>query len=194
VIARARATGVLALGVLALHELAYLLAGSQPAGAHASHAYLTEALPVVVMLATALLAVSLLAPLGGATLEQGSLGAGSRTLLYAGLLLGAFGVQELAEAALDPVPGHALGALAAGATLAAVPVALALGVAAALVTRGLEDVEELLAVAQLGTAPRSRRMRPESSRPGGFEPRRVAAGASLAFGFARRPPPAALPA
>ena len=192
---RARATGVLALGVLALHELSYVLTGGGPSGAHGTHAYLADAVPVVVMLATALLAVTLLAPLGGASLARGSRCVVSRTILYAGLLLGAFYAQELTEVLLDPAPGDAVAPLAGPGALVAVPLALSLGLVAALVTRGLEDVEERLAVAQLGALHAPRRARSEPSRPDGASPRRrQAAGASLAFGFARRPPPSPLPA
>jgi hypothetical protein len=192
--ARARATGLLALGVLALHELTYLLAGD-PSGGHGAHAYFAQAVPVVVMLATALLALTLLAPLGGDPLARCSRGFVSRTIRYAGLLLGAFCAQELAEALLDPAPGDAIVALAGPGTLAAVSLALALGLAAALVTRALEDVEERLAAAVLGAPHRRRRAEGEPSSPTGASPRRLAAaGASLAFGFARRPPPAPLPA
>ncbi len=194
--ARARAAGVLALGVLALHELSYALTGGGPSGAHAAHAYLAGAVPVVVMLATALLAVTLLAPLGGDSFARGSRGVFSRTVLYAGLLLGAFYAQELTEVLVDPAPGDVLAPLAGAGALVAVPLALSLGLVAALVTRGLEDVEELLAAAQLGalhTPPRTRYEQP--ARPNGASSRRLpAAGASLAFGFARRPPPSPLPA
>ena len=192
--ARARDAGVLALGVLGLHQLSYLLAGGEPAGAHAGHAYLAEAIPVVVMLATALLTVSLLAPLGGGSPARASRGLGSRALLYAGLLLGAFFAQELAEALLEPASGGPLAAVATPGAVTAVPLALLLGGAAALATRGIEDVEELLAAAQLAALPRPSRERAQSPRPRQLAPRRPAAGASLAFGFARRPPPAALPA
>jgi hypothetical protein len=192
---RARATGVLALGALALHELSYALTGGGPSGAHGSHAYLADAVPVVVMLATALLAVTLLAPLGGDSFARGSRGVVSRTLLYAGLLLGAFYAQELTEALLDPAPGDALAPIAGPGALVAVPLALSLGIVAALVTRGLEDFEERLAAAQLAALPRLRRRRSNAARPRPALLRRLpAAGASLAFGFARRPPPSALPA
>jgi hypothetical protein len=191
--ARMRATGVLAFGVLALHELTYLLTGG-PAAAHGGHAYLAEALPVVVMLATALLAVSLLAPLGGSTLARGRRGVASRAFLYAGLLLGAFSAQELAEAVFHAEAGAALAPLAGKGIVVAVPLALALGAVAAFATRWLEDVEELLAAAQDGASARPRRIARGVRRPAARSPWRPAAGASLAFGFTRRPPPQALPA
>jgi hypothetical protein len=190
---RIRATGVLALGVLALHELTYVLTGGD-AAAHGGHAYLAEALPVVVMLATALLAVSLLAPLGGGALARGRRGAVARAFLYGALLLGAFFVQELAEALLHPAAGHVVALLTGKGVLVAIPLALALGTGAALATRWLEDVEELLAAAQDDAPARRRRARGRVSRPATTAARQPAAGASLAFGFSRRPPPLALPA
>lgn len=191
---RARATGVLALGVLALHELSFVVTGGEPASVHAGHAYLAAAVPVVVMLATVLLAVSMLAPLGGGPLSRGSLGPLSRTLLYAGLLLGAFLVQELLEGLLEPASAHPLEHVLGPGAIVALPLALALGAVAALATRGLEGVEGLLAAVQALSPPRPRRSRRKASRPAHEPPRLRAAGASLAFGFARRPPPLTLPA
>jgi hypothetical protein len=190
--AAARATGVLALGVLALHELSYLIAGGSPSAAHGGHAYLTQAIPVVVVLATALLAAALLAPLGGGPLARESRGVVSRTLLYASALLGALWAQELTEVVLAPVPLDALTRLLPGG-LVALPLALALGAVAALTTRWLEDVEERLAAAQGGSSPARMRVRAKTRRPAAAAHRAPAAGASLAFGFARRPPPEPLP-
>ena len=146
------------------------------------------------MLATALLAVSLLAPLGGGPLARGSRRVAPRSLFYAGLLFGAFFAQELAEALLDPALGQALASLAGPGALVAVPLALALGSLAALATRGLEDVEELLAAAQIEAVARPRGARSHASGPKAEPARRPVAGASLAFGFARRPPPSPLQA
>jgi hypothetical protein len=189
---RARATGVLALGVIALHELTYLLSGGAAPGKHAGHSYLAEAIPVVVMLATALLAVALLAPLGGSAVPRRSRGIAERTLVYSAVLLGTLLVQELAEAAL--APAHSLAPVAGGGGLIAIPLALALGTVAALVTRCLEGVEQHLAAAQLGALPRARRARSRAARPALAALHTRDAGASLAFGFARRPPPLTLPA
>jgi hypothetical protein len=188
----ARATGTLALGALALHELRYVLGVEAGLEGHQGHAYMAQAVPVVVALATALLATTVLAPLGGRPLGAAGCGVAARTGLYAGMLLTVFAAQELAEGALSGAPWEGAALLLTPGGLVAVPLALALGVATALATRGLEGVERRLALAQC-PALRGRRERARRGARAGILLRPLAADA-LAFGIARRPPPVVLPA
>jgi hypothetical protein len=188
----ARASGVLLVGALVLHELRYALgygSDAQEALARHGHAYLEQLIPALVALSVALVGGTLLAPRSGrgAAAGRGLLG---RAALYAGLLLAVFCAQELAEAWLAGGHPGGVDALVAHGGWTAIPLALALGAIAAMATRGLERVEVRLAAAY------SRRLR---HRPR-IELRSFAAGAEtpplaalpLAFGLARRPPPAAL--
>jgi hypothetical protein len=185
---------VLLFGALVLHELRYALgygSDAQEALARHGHAYLEQLVPALVALSVALVAGTLLASLTGrgAAAGQGG-GLLGRAALYAGLLLTVFSAQELAEAWLAGGHPGGVDALVAHGGWTAIPLALALGAIAALATRGLERVEVRLAAAY------SRRLR----HPPRIELRPHAAGAEtaplaalpLAFGLARRPPPAAL--
>lgn len=186
----ARATGTLALGALALHELRYLLGSGAGLDAHASHAYMAQAVPVVVALGTALLAAALLAPLGGSPHRAGRRSVTQRAVLYAGLLLVVFAAQELTEAWISGAGLDAIASLAVSSGWIAVPLALALGGVAAAATRTLEVVERRLEMAN-GSTPRTRRRREASPKLAGTSVRPLATDV-LAFGLARRPPPAAL--
>lgn len=186
----ARATGTLALGALALHELRYLLGSGAGLDAHASHAYMAQAVPVVVALGTALLAAALLAPLGGSPHRAGRRSVPQRAVLYAGLLLVVFAAQELTEAWISGAGLDAIASLVVSSGWIAVPLALALGGVAAAATRTLEVVELRLEMAN-GSTPRTRRRREGSPKLAGTSVRPLATDV-LAFGLARRPPPAAL--
>lgn len=186
----ARATGTLALGALALHELRYLLGSGAGLDAHASHAYMAQAVPVVVAFGTALLAAALLAPLGGRPHRAGRRSVPQRAVLYAGLLLVVFAAQELTEAWISGAGLGAIASLVVSSGWIAVPLALALGGVAAAATRTLEVVERRLEMAN-GSTPRTRRRREASPKLAGTSVRPLATDV-LAFGLARRPPPAAL--
>jgi hypothetical protein len=186
----ARATGTLALGALALHELRYLLASEPGLDAHGAHAYMAQAVPVIVVLATALLATVLLASLSGRAPRPGRLSRRARAALYAGLLLGLFWTQELAEAMSSGHVWAGVDALVGSGGWIALPLALALGSIAALATHGLEGVEQRIAAAQWAPRPR-RTVRSGPRALTGVRLRPLVADA-LAFGIARRPPPAAL--
>lgn len=186
----ARATGTLALGALALHELRYLPGSGAGLDAHASHAYMAQAVPVVVAFATALLAAALLAPLGGSPHRVGRRSVPQRAALYAGLLLAVFAAQELTEAWISGAGGEGVASLLGSSSWIAVPLALALAAVAAVATRTLEVVERRLEAAQARPR-RTRRRRPAVPKLIGTALRPLAADV-LAFGLARRPPPAAL--
>lgn len=178
---------MLALGAFAVHQLRYLIAhGSDSSAtlAEHGHAYLAAvATPLAGLVLAALAATLLLARFGGAVRRRAPLA----PLLYALALIAIYSGQELIEGAASA--GHPGGAeaLIGGAGWIAVPLALALGSLVALVMRALEGIESALAPAPAPTplpaAPRSQ---------GGPRPasRLTPLLAPLAFGLARRPPPA----
>lgn len=191
----ARPAALLALGGLAVHQLRYLIAfGSEDAAVlhREGHSYLAEAVPVLLALAIAAIAARLVV----AATDRRSVPGASRStistaLRYALALICVFSAQELAEGVL--AEGHPAGAaaLVGGGAWVALPLSFALGLVAALAERALDRAEAVIAVVLAGPALR----RQDSDSPELACPRlplrlvpRVAQG--LAFGFARRPPPA----
>jgi hypothetical protein len=187
-----RGAALLVLGALAVHQLRYLLAFGPQSGEalhRDGHGYLAQVLPVLVALASAGLVAGLVA--GALATSRGSGRAArlpARALIYAAALLLVFAAQELAEGLV--APGHPAGvaALVGGGGWLAAPLALILGLSAAIVERLLDRAERAIserleAVARPAPAP---------------EPQAVAAAPArvplpampLAFGLARRPPPA----
>jgi hypothetical protein len=188
-----RAASVLMIGALALHELRYAIgygSGAEEALARHGHAYMEQLVPVLVALSVALVAAAVLGPLTRRVPPGGPGSLLRRAGLYAGLLLAVFCAQELAEGWL--AAGHPTGfeALLGHGGWVAVPLALGLGAVAALATRGLERIEVRFDEIQA----RGRHPRPHDglgSYASGAESSPLAA-LTLAFGLARRPPPAAL--
>jgi hypothetical protein len=186
--------GVLALGALALHELRYLLAFGADAGAELErqgHSYLETLAPLITALAVAGIVTSVVIP---AALQRvpslrGRDCTTERAAAYAAALLAVYLAQELTEGIL--ASGHAAGldgALGAGGWVA-MPLAMALGAAAAIARSWLFRAEERLACAfhQLGL-PRAPR---EIGAPATAPIRRALSSMALRFGLARRPPPLA---
>ena len=109
--------------------------------------------------------------------------------MYAAAILTVFISQELLEGAF--AAGHAAGlaGVFGGGGWLAVPLALLAGALAALIDRGVFAAEELMAAVAL-----RQRVRPEraaAAAPHAAGPDLVPlASAPLAFGIARRPPPA----
>ena len=115
----------------------------------------------------------------------------ARALIYSLAILAVYCSQELLEGALAAGHPTGLDAVAASAGWVALPLALALGAATALVVVALELVEAVLAPPSRD----HRRLLPPKSRGTAREQRRPAASLSpLAFGLARRPPPASVQA
>src|SRR3954453_5619328 len=185
-----RPAALVALGALAVHQLRYLAAYGGQAGHELSsqgHGYLTQALPVIVAVAVAALAACVLrAALAGAEGDEPS--ARRRALPYALAIVVVFASQETIEGVL--FAGHAAGlaAVFAGGGWRALPLALVCGWACALLDRGVQRLERIAARACAQLTPRPRadnvlgRPRRAAARPGSASP--------LAFGLARRPPPA----
>ena len=188
---RARAAALLALGALAVHQLHYLIAFGPEGGAalhREGHGYLAELIPVLVALAAAsLLATLLLAAVAEVRPGARAPELAPRAALYSIALLLVFTAQELAEGAL--ATGHPAGAVAllGGGAWVAAPLALAVGLGAAFVERLLDRVDEVVAGGQRG--PRLA-CGPGLSEPSPRPAIVPAASAPLAFGLARRPPPA----
>jgi hypothetical protein len=184
---RVRLAAVLALGAFALHQLRYLIAfgGSSSAElARQGHSYMADALPVLAVFALSALLATLIRSRFGPALSRAPLARRAATLALA--LLAIYVTQESLEGLLAAGhPGSVGVVLAAGGWLA-FPLALVLGVLAALLIRALEGIEVALS-ASVG-----RTRLPRAPRISGS--RRRAPGANLldtplAFGLARRPPP-----
>ena len=178
-----RLAAVLLPAALILHEVAYGLRGGWLLGAH--H-YLELVLPLASAAAGSLALAALVLPALGA---PGDAPARRAPFVLAGALLGVFVCQELIEALLL---GGGMEGLAASASVAwlAPPLALLLGALGTGQIVSLERTGALLAEPLRRWTPPPRPALAAIARPPTpWVP--VAACAGLAFGFARRPPPAA---
>jgi hypothetical protein len=178
-----RLAAILLPAALLLHELAYLAGGGGLVGAHG---YLEVLVPVGAALAVALAAAALVLPSLGSTPGAPQLHA---PFVLALALVGIFAAQEAAEATLL---GGGLDGLAASAAVAwlAPPLALLLGTLTSALVAWLERTGELLATPPAQRPRASRAVPPADPR----QPQvATLACAGLAFGFARRPPPAGAP-
>jgi hypothetical protein len=182
-----RQVALLALGALAVHQARYglaLAAGAHEAGGGHRHAYLELLAPALAFATCAAVAVSLLAAAVRRRLPRSALGVTERAALYAAALVAVYVVQEFSESLLAGNIGALASAFGTGSWLV-VPLGMAFGAAVALVGRLLDRAELRLAVGPRVQRPRA--------------PRRIAtprtahvqslASQTLAFGFARRPPP-----
>lgn len=184
---RVRLAAILALGAFALHQLRYLVAfgGSSSAElARQGHGYMADALPVLAVFALSALLATLIRGRYGARLVRASLP--RRASIFALALFAIFVGQESLEGLIAAGhPGGLAAVLASGGWLA-IPLALALGAVAALLSRALEGIE--VAIARRHDArvlPRAPRVRGRARAGRGA----ALALTPLAFGLARRPPP-----
>lgn len=185
---RAQSASLIALGAFGVHQLRYLIAYGGDAGnelAEQGHSYLTHLLPLVLGFGLAILTARLVRGLLGGNQSV----AAERRLKatsYALAIVAVFGCQELAEGAL--LAGHAAGlaAIFSGGGWAALPLAALFGFLAALLDRGIEAIESLVAPAE-----------PETERPSlrvslpDTPPRLGRRLSPIASGLAQRPPPLA---
>jgi hypothetical protein len=189
----ARAVALLTLGALALHQLRYSLAfgDAAPNALHQhGHDYLIVITPALVALAVAL---AVAATLARAATPRGCPADGRGVMRLAGVyavaLLAVYSAQELAEGTLAAGHPSGIDAMIANGGWIAAPLALLLGLAAALVAHLLDRVEE-----QLASAPaRTSLPRPPAalgSLRATTHVRSPLAALAMAFGLARRPPPA----
>jgi hypothetical protein len=190
----ARAASLLSLGSLAVHELRYLLAYGHRTGealANQGHAYLSDLGGALVTLAFASLLATLLAGVLAPPARRPAQPAGAAfrrvAALYALALLAIFCTQELTEGAVAAGHPAGLAAVLAHGGWVALPLALALGILCSLACLALQGVERTLA---RGACPRHAPRRPPAlAEPHAAPARLPLASLSLAFGFARRPPP-----
>jgi hypothetical protein len=188
----ARRASLLALGALALHQLRYALAyGDRTSAALASqgHSYLGDLGAIVVAFAASLACARLLAAGFGRLRPGRSARALPRAALaLAAALLAIFAAQELSEGALSAGHPGGLAAVAANGGWLALPLALVIGLAAALADRLLAGAERrLVEGARRTRAPRPRPL--PAAAPDGPDLVPPASGC-LRFGLARRGPPA----
>src|SRR5688572_1282519 len=134
-----RTAALVALGALIVHQLRYLGAYGGDAGSELAaqgHGYLGQLTPLVIALALAAVAGCLVrAALTGR-------GGGARstpvaTAVFAGAILATFAAQETLEGFLFAGHLDGLGAVFGGGGWLAAPLALALGLVAALIESGL---------------------------------------------------------
>jgi hypothetical protein len=179
-----RSATLVAAGALAAHELTYL-AGVGPEGSHAAadHSYLSAVIPALAVL----VALTLLA-----TVERGVAGSGvrssplSRILAYGGAIVALFFAQETTEFLVAGADPAQIVALLAHQGLISVTLALCLGAGVWLAVRGLEAVEERIAIRFYRSA--ARRALRSGPRPRWLDV--VLSPALLAGGAAARAPPA----
>jgi hypothetical protein len=182
---KVRIASVLAVGAFALHQLRYLIAFGGSSTTE-GHRYMSDLLPPIAVLVLAAVLATLIRGTEGAAPERTPLA--RRIAVFTGALLAIFVAQETLEGLMA---GHFAGpaiVLSNGGWIA-LPLALAIGTLAALLTGVLEGVERIIAVIHAERPVRSRA--PAIS--GRALPARAVSllSAPLAFGLARRPPPPA---
>jgi hypothetical protein len=179
-----RLAAILTVGAFVLHQLRYLIAGASSPAELAGRGYMADLLAPIAVLVLAAVLATLIRGTEGASPTRASLE--RRTATFAGALLAIHFGQESLEAALTA--GHFAGAAALlTGVLIALPLALAIGALSAVLARALEAIERVIAVVHA----ERRRSRPPavSGRPLAARGLRLPS-APLAFGLARRPPPA----
>ena len=182
---RVRLASVLAVGAFALHQLRYLIAfGSS--SATEGHRYISDLTAPLAVLVLAGLLATLIRGTEGAAPERTPLV--HRIAVFAGALLAIFAGQELLEGVLATGQPVGPAVVLAGGGWIALPLAAAIGALAALLVRALEGVERAIAVVH---ARSPRRSRPPAVRGRALRARGPSLFSEpLAFGLARRPPPA----
>ena len=186
-----RSAALIALAALGVHQLRYLIAyggGAHEQLARQGHDYLFGALPILAGFAIAALAAGLLRAALISTPSPALLSTRARAALYAAAIVAVFVVQETTEGFL--FSGHASGVAAvfAGGGWLALPLAFVFGPLCALLDGGLALIERRVALrAESPRLPRSP-LRPACRSRSRIEI--PLARTPLAFGLARRPPPA----
>lgn len=170
-----------------MHQLRYLAAYGGDTGAALGaqgHSYLAVVMPLLVILvASAVLGTLVAAAVASAQAPR------RRTagwLFCAAALIAVFVAQETVEGMLAAAhPAGVAGVLGHGGWIA-VPIALAVGRVVSYLLGGLDAVEHMLGRREIA----SRRRAPSALTPGATAALAPLAGRPLAFGLARRPPPA----
>ncbi|MEX0993274.1 MAG: hypothetical protein WDZ37_04680 [Solirubrobacterales bacterium] len=188
----ARRTGLLALAALGLHQLRYIAGYGSESGsalAHQGHDYLAAAMPKLAGAAVLFVGASLAASALRHNATRRVHRPRSEWLRYSFALLAIFVAQELVESWLSPGHPDGLAAVLGARGWLTPLLALLFGAAVAISMRVLDSADVAV------TARRHRLHRRRASRPPVcpampdiISPAR----STLAFGFARRPPPAIL--
>jgi hypothetical protein len=193
----ARTAALIALGAFVVHQLRYLAGYGDAAGselARQGHGYLTGALPILAAFLLSAVAAGLLrAALGRHSVPPaGRPGrrrdtVGRRAGLFAAAIIVVFCSQESLEGALSAGHPGGLGAVLAQGGWVALPLALLVGLLCALLDRGLSRLEVAITWGGATSPPGRRAADAALPRPALLVP---LSAAPLAFGIARRPPPA----
>ena len=190
-----RSAGLLLLGGLAVHWMRYLFAYGSQAGAELGdqgHSYLADLLPVVLTLSLALVLAAGLLRLLTFSCGAPARHVGGGAPAYGLALLAVYSSQELAEGVVDPGHASGLAALAADGGWVALPLAFAVGALITLVESLLGRAEEEIWALVAGAEELPARRAPSPQAEPAFRARVPIISLTLAFGFARRPPPATL--
>ena len=184
-----RTAALVALGALIVHQLRYFAAYGGDAGtalAAQGHGYLGQVTPLILALALAAVAGCLMraALTGRAGESRGRSAAGA---VYAGAIFATFAAQETVEGLLFAGHLDGVSAVFGGGGWLAVPLALVLGLGAAVLDAGLGRLESTLAALAPPRKQGRRRSSPALRPQAVFLPRI----SPLALGSARRPPPVA---
>jgi hypothetical protein len=189
-----RRSGLLALAAFGVHQLRYFAGYGDGAGealAHHGHGYLEAALPALISLTAAGVVGSLLLSALARRVPAPARSSAGRLsfVAWTAALVVTFTVQELAEGALAAHhPGGFNGVFGHGGWLA-LPLALVLGLVASIASSGIAAVEHRVAGRLVAARWGAPRCRVPARRPDVVP----LACRSLAFGFARRPPPHSAP-
>ena len=182
-----RLASILAVGAFGLHQLRYLIASGPSASAeHAAHGYMAGLMAPIAVLVLAGALATLIRGTEGAAPERRP--HGRRIALFAGALFAIFVSQESLEAVLAFGHPALVESMLSGGGWVAVPLAIGIGAASALLAGGLERVEHAIAIVHA----KRLRSRPPAVRGRALPARGLSLTFSpLAFGLARRPPPPA---
>jgi hypothetical protein len=182
-----RLASILAVGAFGLHQLRYLIAsGAASSAEHAAHGYMTNLMAPIAVLVLAAALATLIRGTEGATPERAPLA--RRIALFSAALLAIYVGQESLEAILTAGHPALTESMLAGGGWLALPLAIGIGAASALLASALEQVENAIAVVHAEHA----HSRAPAVRGRALPARALSlAFAPLAFGLARRPPPPA---
>jgi hypothetical protein len=179
-----RLAAILAVGAFAFHQLLYLTASGASPAELAGHGYMTDLLAPIAVLVLAGALATLIRGTEGAVPARGPLR--RRIAVFSAALLAIYVGQESLEALTVGNSAGGVPVLAGGGWIA-LPIALAIGTLSAVLARALEAVEHAIAIVHTETLP----LRAPAVRGRPLAARGLRLPSSpLAFGLARRPPPA----
>jgi hypothetical protein len=180
-----RLAALIALGAFGLHQLRYLIDGGAHSLAGEEHSYMTGLFPAIAVLVLAATLATLIRGTEGASPARAPIT--RRTAFFAFALLAVYAGQESVEGILASGHFGGLAAVFGGDGWLAVPLALGIAALLSVMARALEGVERAIALAHDQRArTRAPAVRGRALPGRGFR----LTTSPLAFGLARRPPPA----